>query len=225
MKYLFKSHWYRLLLNLWLKLLLGACLLVLFSAFTHSAMTMPLVAHGGGTPRLTNVPLGPYRVYAWSEPEPWRVGDVHLSLAVTRPNPDTTSNQVEIPVVDPDLLVTFTPLDGTSAPIVVTPVRQTFLGDFYFEADTLLPSAGDWKITIAVTGDEGEGSTEFEMETLPPRTLNWTLVAGAAGILVVLIILIAIWSRAQRNAQPTRRNRPGARRVQRSVPTETQLDI
>jgi hypothetical protein len=221
MNELLENHWHRL----WLKFSFAICMLVLLYSFTDNAMIKVAQAHGGGTPRLTNATLGPYRVYAWSEPEPWRVGDVHLSLAVTQPNPDTTSNQVEIPVMNPDLLVTFTPLDGSSAPIVVTPVRQTFLGDFYFEADTLLPTAGSWNITIAVTGEDGAGSTDFQMEALPPRTINWTLVASAAGLLVVLVILIAIWSRAQRSAQSARPSRPGARRPQRSVHSETQREL
>lgn len=221
MNHLLESRWHRL----WLKFLFGICLVALLYGLPNNAIFIVANAHGGGTPRLTNAPLGPYRVYAWSEPEPWRVGDVHLSLAVTQPNPDTTSNQVEIPVMNPDLLVTFTPLDGSSAPIVVTPIRQTFLGDFYFEADTLLPTAGSWNIMIAVTGEDGAGSTDFQMEALPPRTINWMLVASAAGLLVVLVVLIAIWSRTQRSAQPARSSRPGARHLQRSVRSETHLDL
>ena len=185
---------------------------LLLMAFILSGLPSTLYAHGGGTPRLTNAPAGPYRVYAWSEPEPWRVGEVHLSLAVTQPNPDANSSQVEIPVDEAEILVTFAPVDGTSEPIVVPAVRQAFLGDFYFEADTMLPSEGNWQMTIDVTGDKGSGSTEFNIEALEARTINWTLVASAGGVLVVLLVLIAIWSRAQQSSQsvrPTRPARPG----------------
>lgn len=173
--------------------------------------TLPRVyAHGGGTPRLTRTPVGPYRLYAWSEP--WRVGAAHLSLAVTKLNPDDTSNQVELPATDVDITVIFTPIsdngkDAAVAPIVVEAVRQEFLSDFYYEADPTLTSVGDWQITVDVTGPDGSGSAQFEMQTLPERTLNWTLIASAGGVLVVILVLIALWSRAQQPAarHPQRR--------------------
>ena len=179
----------------------------------------PLAAHGGGTPRLTNVPVGPYHLYAWSDPEPWRAGEVHLSLAVTRPNPDTSSNQVEIPVTDVEITVTYTPvdnngIDSSSAPVVVKAVRQEFLSDFYYEADPVLERVGDWQITIDVAGPDGSGSTQFPMETLPARSLNWTLIGAAGGVVVVALALLAIWSRSQQPVQPAHRQHRGVRRVE-----------
>ncbi|MCC6455100.1 MAG: hypothetical protein IT328_09175 [Caldilineaceae bacterium] len=207
--------------------LLMALLISLVSSAIIAPQYTPVSAHGGGTPRLTNVPIGPYHLYAWSEPDPWRVGEVHLSLAVTMPNPDSSSSQVEIPVTDVEITVTFTPVGNpvssdtgqTSAasppaPIVVMAQRQAFLGDFYFEADPILPVEGDWQIGIVVTGKEGSGSTEFMMEALPARTINWTLVAGAGAVLVLLVVLLASWSRAQQPAQPARRPHRNAGRLQ-----------
>jgi hypothetical protein len=156
------------------------------------------------------------------------------------PNPDSSSNQVEIPVTDVEITVTFTPVGDNvdssvesnanndaasksvterSAPIVIMAQRQEFLSDFYYEADPTLPHEGDWQITVAVTGEEGSGSTEFMMETLPARTINWMFVAGAGVVLLVLLALIAIWSRAQQTAQPARRPQRSARHVQRPSST------
>jgi hypothetical protein len=198
--------------------------LVLFVGLLASLLLLPierpLYAHGGGTPRLTAVPVGPYRLYAWSDPEPWRAGEVHLSLAVTMPNPESNSNQVEIPVTDVDITVTYTPMqdnaiDATAAPVVVKAMRQEFLADFYYEADPTLTRVGEWQITVDVVGPEGSGSTQFAMETLPERSLNWVLVAGAGGVLVVILALIALWSRSQQPAKPVHRPHRGVRRVQR----------
>ena len=205
MKYMSRSWW----------ALLIALVTSLFTALT----TNHVYAHGGGTPRLTNVPVGPYHVYAWSEPEPWRVGQVHLSIAVTKPNPDTNSNQVEIPVTDVEIMVTYTPLSDSDdsnlrAPTVVNAVRQEFLSDFYYEADPSLTYVGDWQITIDVSGPDGAGSTQFAMETLPERSLNWTLIFGAGAVIVVVLVLIALWSRSRQPAQPARRPHHGVRRVQ-----------
>jgi hypothetical protein len=170
-------------------------------------------AHGGGTPRLTNEPAGPFRVYAWTEPEPWRAGEVHLSLAVTVPNENASNQpgaQVEVPVTDADIRVTYRPVEGE--PIVVEATRQTTLGNFYFEADTVLPAPGLWQIEIAIDGQQGTGSTQFQLEALPPRTINWTLVASAGGVLLILIALIGVWSRIQQPTPAAHKPRPGARR-------------
>lgn len=178
-----------------------------------------LYAHGGGTPRLTNAPVGPYNLYAWSDPEPWRVGEVHLSLAVTMINPDSNSSQVEIPVTDVEITVTYTPMidnavDTAHDPIVVKASRQAFLSDFYYEADPTLTRAGDWRITVDVAGPEGSGSIDFPMETLPERALNWTFVGAGAGVLVFGLALLAIWSRSQQPAPAAQRPHRGARRAQ-----------
>jgi hypothetical protein len=145
------------------------------------------------------------------------VGQVHLSLAVTKPNPDSNSNQVEIPVTDVDITVTYTPIADNEAaapaPVVVKAVRQEYIGDFYYEADPVLSYEGDWQINVAVAGPEGSGDVDFPMETLPARTLNWTLIASAGGLLLVILALIAVWSRSQKPVQPVRRPHRGVRRV------------
>lgn len=188
-------------------------------------LASPLLAHGGGTPRLTNVPAGPYRVYAWTEPDPWRVGEVHLSIAVTLPASaagQAAGEQVETPVTDVDIQATFTPASGASAPIVVQATRQSLLGDYYFEADTELPAAGLWRIAIAVQGDAGSGATEFEIEALEARSLNWTLLLAAGGVLLVIIALIGVWSRNQQPAAPSQR--PTRRTASRSTRPRAQVE-
>lgn len=176
------------------------------------------VAHGGGTPRLTNEPAGPFRVYAWTEPEPFRAGEVHLSLAITVPNEEATNEpgtQAEVPVTDADVRVTYTPLGETAneaSPIVVEATPQTLLGNFYFEADTVLPNDGLWQIEIAVDGPQGNGSAQFQTVALPPRSTNWMLVVGAGGVLLVLIALIGVWSRIQQPTSGAQKPRPGTRR-------------
>jgi hypothetical protein len=155
---------------------------------------------------------------------------VHLSLAVTIPNPDSNSNQIEMPVTDADITVTYTPMvnngagdviDTSQTPVVVKAVRQEFLSDFYYEADPILTREGDWQIQVAVNGPEGAGSTEFAMQTFPERTLNWTLIAGAGLLLVVIIVLIALWSRSQQPAQAVHRPHRGVRRAQQRRGSKT----
>lgn len=185
-------------------------LLFLMLGWLVVATPMSALAHGGGTPRLTNAPAGPYRVYAWSDPEPWREGEVHLSLAVTLPAADAQAQpgaQLETPVVDAEIAVILTPVGGGDA-IRLTATRQPFLNDFYFEADTLLPAAGLWTVAIEIDGPAGPGSSSFQVEALTPRTLNWTLLAAGIGILVLIAALAGLWPRRQDpNAAPRRPRR------------------
>jgi hypothetical protein len=146
------------------------------------------------------------------------VGEVHLSLAVTMLNSDSTSNQIEVPVTDVQVRVTYTAVNGNEAdtsiaPLVVEAVRQEFLSDFYYEADPTLTRAGSWQIGIEISGPEGTGRVEFAMETLPAQTLNWTLIGGAGGVLIVALALLAIWSRSQRPNAPQRPPQRGPRRA------------
>src|SRR3954465_2530617 len=91
--------------------LVSAIFIGMLAALFTAAFEPPLYAHGGGTPRLTSAPVGPYRLYAFTDPEPWRVGQTHVSLAVTKPTPDDNNNQLETPVTDVAITVTYVPMN------------------------------------------------------------------------------------------------------------------
>jgi len=185
--------------------------LALFLSFALS----PAVAHGhgGGTPRITNQAIGPYRLYAWTEPEPMRVGEAHLTIAVTQvADKRAQPGQVETPVTDADVVVTFTPADALGQEIEVRADTTSSLGDVYYEADTLLPSAGEWVISIAVEGREGGGQGGFDVNVEAAHRLNWTLV-GIGGILFVTALAFVAMRAGRRESQPAppRRSRRSAR--------------
>ena len=162
-----------------------------------------VLAHGGGTPRLTKQAAGPYRLYAWTEPEPMRVGEAHLTIAVTQAaGANAQPGEVETPVSDAAVVVTFTPLEGSVPPLEVRAGTQSALGDVYYEADTVLPSDGDWRISITVEGREGRGQGDFSVAVEAARRLNWTLMAIGGILLLGATALIAVRS-AERNPQPT----------------------
>ena len=170
-------------------------------------------AHGGGTPQLTSEQAGPYRVYAWTEPEPWRKGDVHISLAVTMPPPTDTviddnlvANQLEQPVKDADVLVRFTAIDTPGEAIAVAAVPQEFMNGYYYEVDTTLPTAGAWSVEVDVTGPDGRGTVDFAVDALTARTVNWWLIGG--GIVGLLALLgVAGWRSRRNTPAPTRPTR------------------
>jgi hypothetical protein len=163
------------------------------------ALLLPqsLWAHAGGAAVLTDVPAGPYRLYAWMLPDPARVGEVHLDLAVALAPAEGAVNPLVEPVTDATVQVTFTPQSGAAAPIIVTATPQQGLNDFYYELDVRLPIADQWTVAVDVVGPAGVGSATFEREVLAARRVNWGVVTSASLALLLLIGLMGIWRRLQ----------------------------
>lgn len=167
------------------------CLAVATLLFAFSALVS---AHGGGTPQLTDAEAGPYRIFAWTEPEPWRAGEAHVSVMVTlAPLPGTedderaAANRLDEPVNDAEVAVAFAPVDALSEAKTLPAELQALGGNISYEVDTVLPAAGIWQVAIAVNGAEGAGDAAFQVEVLPSRTVNvWLLVGGALMVVLVL---------------------------------------
>lgn len=164
-----------------------------------SLSAAPLYAHGGGIPRLTDVVAGPYRIFAWTQPEPLRVGAIHLSIAVVKG--ERTNASLDEPVTDAAVTVALAPAAGEQqAPLEVSAVLQPQLGNYYYEADATLPTEGEWRFTIKVRGALGEADAAFVGEVLSVRQINWTLIIGGGVLLAALLVLIGLWNRMQGRA-------------------------
>lgn len=159
---------------------------------------MPLLAHAGGAPVLVDAPAGPYHVFAWLLPSPPRVGLVHLDVAITlAPAPDAPANRLVEPITDATVQVTFTPQSRPDQSIVTTATAESGLNGYYYEIETLLDSAEQWRILVEVTGPPGRGEVSFEQEVLPARQVNWPIVASAGVGLLLVIGLMGVWNRLQ----------------------------
>ncbi len=178
-------------------------------ALLLATMSWPVsvMAHGGGTPRLTGVQAGPYHVYAWTQPDPWRVGEAHLSVAVTLPDLTNLANPSETPVTDAQVNVTFTPAQQPENAIAMA-ARPTSLLGSYYEADANLPFAENWQILISVQGKEGKGTAQFSLPVLPPPSVNWSLVIGGAIALLALAGVLGMRTRLRGEPEPHRRSVP-----------------
>ncbi len=145
----------------------------------------PAVAagHGGGTPQLTDVAAGPYRVFVWTSPEPWQVGEAHTTVAVVKPLADGR----EEPIDDAVVTVVYTLVDDPDQMIrsAATSTGGATVG--FYEADADLRTAGDWRITIEVEGPEGGGEASFVYAVTPSNRMNWWLIGGAALAALVLV--------------------------------------
>ncbi len=151
---------------------------VLIVAVWLAAATPPAAAHGGGTAQLIDSPVGPYRLYVWSKPDPVRVGEAHLTIGVFQP---PAGDQTDVPVLDASVLVELAPLGHPAEPTSDAATRENAANKLYYELDIKFPAAGDWRITISVTGPAGSGSASFDLQVLPP-TLNWALIGGGAAV-------------------------------------------
>lgn len=177
-----------------------AAIVLLSSVLVNSR---PVAAHGGGTPQLVNSEAGPYRLYVWTQPEPLNAGDVHVTIAVTVPDPAASGqtnsaalNQADLAVTDAEVAVNFV-LTQPPQNVVAHADLIDRTGVPYYEADVVLPISGTWQTRVSVNGQEGAGEIAFELNVLPPREINWPLVGGGA-LLVILLLGLAIgWSRVQ----------------------------
>jgi hypothetical protein len=194
-------------------------ILVLFlSGIVVAILPTALLAHAGGTPRLVNVEAGPYRLYVWSDPDPWRVGEAHATIAVTKQNPNTSANgALEVPVTDAEVTLILTPVEGGDA-ITIPATSQTTFANYYYEGVAQLPSAGEWSVAVEIKGREGSGRAIFTLEVLPAWGVNWFYLGGAG---VGLLLFVGVWASRQRPAPSARR--PGRRRISKRVWTQARL--
>ena len=134
-------------------------------------------AHGGGKQQLAAVPVGSYRVYVWTSPDPWQVGQAHTTVAVTK----MLDTQEETPATGLEVFVTYVYAGETER---VAAVEQTGAQAGFYEADAPVDTAGQWQVTVEVAGAEG-GQVTFAAEVQPAVSFNWWLIGG--GVLVVLL--------------------------------------
>lgn len=144
-------------------------------------------AHSSGTLRLANVAAGPYHLSAWSAPEPPRVGDLHLSIAVDEPKAENTPAASSPSKLD--VQITMTAVDQQSNTLMQRAIQQTTFFQVYYESYFSVPTTGQWQVTVSVTGSAGVGIAHFVLDILPRQRINWELVFWCATALFALILV------------------------------------
>ena len=154
-------------------------------------------AHGGGTPRLVNEPLGPYWLSAWTYPEPPQVGELHVTAALAR----TDTGE---PVTEPVITVI---ARGVSKNDVIEAVmsHDDAATPYFYNADFDVPYAGDWTIELVVKDGDWEAQAAFPL-TVQPAPINKNLIRLAAfATLVVLVTGWWFWGRKPRKRRVRKR--------------------
>lgn len=137
----------------------------------------PLFADGG-TLRIGDVPIGGYLVSIFTDPTPARPGALHVSVLVLREGRGEVAESVE---------VTLGARSG-NPPVVlegIPALRDLSDDPRYYHNHFVLPHAGVWEITVAVSGPEGVGDTRFELTAREPGPL-------ANPVVLVLVSLIPL---------------------------------
>lgn len=188
-----KSNSRRLHRRPWRRKLIAAILL-----FFIVLPAWPAYTHGGGTPQLTNEDIGPYWVSAWTSPDPVREGQMHLTVSIAEPGAET-GQQAGAPVLGASVEVILTPRAGGFADAMAQATNEQSANKLFYEADVLVPAAGDWQVQIDVQGPEGRGVAQFDLVVLPTRGIDWLLVGGVA-FLSVSVLFFFYAMRANRGS-------------------------
>ncbi len=148
-------------------------------------------AHGGGTPQLVNAQAGPYWVSVWTDPDPIRMGDFHVTVAVSEaPEPEASTREAGDLVLDATVLVRAEPVSQNGETLVAPATRDNAVNKLFYEADLTLPAKGQWRVDVQVNGAAGAGNAGFDIEASSPSNFNtllglgWPLWAGLGLVLV-----------------------------------------
>lgn len=145
-------------------------------------------AHGGGTMQVASAAAGPYRVTVWTAPSVARAGDpIHVTVAVA-------SAVNDAPVLDAEVRVRLSPLERGGPALTRVATTGQSANKLYYETDFTVADGGLYEVGISVRGPQGEGVVSFEAELEPARNTNWFLIAGLAGLGVIVAVgLFRVW--------------------------------
>ena len=173
---------------------LAAVLAVLVASF-------PAIVQANG--RVTNFQkkmAGPYEIGLGTIPPSPSVGNLHLALTVTDPETNT-------PVLDANVELIGTGPDSTEIEIGPTIAANSAQDPTYYEVNTSVSREGIWLFTTTITDDDGQHSTEFQVEVknASPITGILTLV-----VLVAFLIIFGLSLRASLGGKRRRRKKHAA---------------
>lgn len=162
-------------------------------------------AHGGQL-RVDAQPAGPYQVSVFTAPTPLEAGTIDLSVIVERPGTSESVEGVEV-------WVSLEPLDGqarTGEPLYLATAPAS--GDRFHEAIFELPEPGQWRFTVQIRGEAGEGQVTFDAEVQEAGGRSWTswLLWGGlgAGGLLAIWWLFAGSDEDEEGAEKSQSSRP-----------------
>jgi len=140
---------------------------------------------------VARAPAGPYLVSVWTQPDPPRVGQIDVSVAVM-------ASATGEAILDARAAIRADARDA----VMSTPAKTLDRGGggnrLLYRALVDAPAAGRWAMPISVTGPLGSGETAFEIDVRRGLPIAWLLMAGG----ITLTLAALAWRRLSRGAGP-----------------------
>jgi len=154
-------------------------------------LPLPLLADGG-TLRVSNVPMGAYRVNVFTDPTPIPPDSIDVSILATFERGRGVAGGLHITVVARSL-------EGPPREVSHPATRDQAIDPRYYSAKFALGSVGRWDIEVHVQGPEGEGVVRFQVVVQEPGLFqNPFLILGLA---LVPLLLIRWWLKSSGGAR------------------------
>lgn len=139
-----------------------------------------VLAHGGGTPQLVKEPAGAYAVYVWTNPDPVRVGTMHVTVALVEPDTD-------VPVLNAAVQITAEPQSGQPITADATHANATIKS--YYEVDMQLTETGPMQVTVDYQDGMASGSAGFALQVEQAGANVQLIGLGVALVVIVIAVL------------------------------------
>lgn len=156
-------------------------LLLLLSCILYA---QPVQAHAGvGTQQINNLDLGPYRIWAWSDPEPPEVGEYHVAVALTESLENDPNGSAGEPVLNADVLVEMEHQESGQL-LIAQAIHEDATNQLFYEVEFAPERTGQWEIRIIVQGPDGPVQASF-VDEIVPAAFPWMAVGG--GLLALIL--------------------------------------
>lgn len=145
-------------------------------------------AHGGGVARITNQPIGDYVISVWLNPDQPRVGDIHVTVGLALDQEPVLNHPIQVQLID---------VAGQKPSRIAPALHANAVSRFLYEADIVVPSAGDYLVVVEVDGTDE--TVSFEMPVASESWLNSPFTMTVALATVVITLGYGIISGRKRN--------------------------
>lgn len=115
----------------------------------------------GGTLRVSNVPMGSYRVNVFTDPTPITPDSIDVSILATFERGRGVAAGL-------DIMVVARSLEDPAREVSHPATRDQATDPRYYSAKFVLGSVGRWNIEVQVRGPEGEGVVRFDVDVQEP---------------------------------------------------------
>jgi hypothetical protein len=149
----------------------------------YAAVDSPALAHTEGKMQLSAEPAGPYKVTAFTSPDPATTGELHVAALVFLAEDAS-------PILEAQVTVQLQNLDSGVGPITIPAALGDSENKLLFEAVANIKEPGDYSIVIEIDEENhGHGSASFVLEVISEGGFNWLILAP----IIAALLAIAFW--------------------------------